>query len=46
MEKRKVLLEDGRYLIYYTFEENISPPATDASDQQGEPPQAEEDLHE
>ncbi len=46
MEKRRILLEDGRYLIYYSFEESILPPDTDATDPQHEPPQPEGDAHE
>ncbi len=26
MEKRRILLEDGRYLIYYTFEDSAGRP--------------------
>jgi hypothetical protein len=29
MEKRQVLLEDGRYLIYYTFEDEF--PSSEAT---------------
>ena len=46
MEKRRILLEDGRYLIYYSFEESISPPDAEADDPQREPPQPEGDSHE
>ena len=29
MEKREVRLEDGRYLIFYTFDEKPAMPASD-----------------
>ncbi len=36
MKKRQVLLEDGRYLIYYTFEDDAA--QSDASAPESEPP--------
>jgi hypothetical protein len=45
MQKRRVTLEDGRYLIYYTFEDE-APPQAEAETKRPEPkaePEAEEE---
>ncbi|HWT00274.1 MAG TPA: hypothetical protein VN256_08500 [Pyrinomonadaceae bacterium] len=46
MQKRQVTLEDGRYLIFYTFED-APPPAAEEKDGAGErEPQAEPEAEE
>lgn len=37
MRKRQVILEDGRYLIYYTFEDELPPPTPEAEAERREP---------
>ena len=48
MQQRRITLEDGRYLIFYTFDEETAPPsnsgaagAEDSSAQRAEAPEAE-----
>ena len=41
MEKREVKLEDGRYLIFYTFDEEPATPATERTAARRPEPQAE-----
>jgi hypothetical protein len=49
MQQRRITLEDGRYLIFYTFEDEAAPPASGGEgerDVEVEPqakPQAEEE---
>ena len=43
MEKRRVLLEDGRYLIYYTFEDDDPPPGTKPAEPARQEPQRPEE---
>jgi len=46
MEKRRILLEDGRYLIFYTFEDSVPPPEVKFPEQEQESPRPEGDRHE
>lgn len=32
MRKRKIALKDGRYMIFYTFEDDSEPPAADKNE--------------
>jgi hypothetical protein len=32
MQRRKITLEDGRYLIFYTFEEEAASPSSSVAD--------------
>jgi hypothetical protein len=34
MEKRQIRMQDGRYLIFYTFPETLAPSAVDAKENQ------------
>jgi hypothetical protein len=49
MQQRRITLEDGRYLIFYTFEDEAAPTASSGEDERAkkvEPqarPQAEEE---
>ena len=49
MHRRRITLADGRYMIFYTFDEGPAPPASDGKEADGparEPlaiPQAEEE---
>lgn len=46
MRRRRVIKEDGRYLIFYTFEDGPAPPPPQINAQRPEPepePQAEEE---
>ena len=46
MHKRQITLEDGRYLIFYTFEDEPAPSTENPDAQRPEPepePQAEEE---
>ena len=48
MQRRQITLADGRYLIFYTFDEGPEPPAAPraVADEAGAPhPQAEEERH-
>ncbi len=45
MEKRKVLLEDGRYLIYYTFDDETEPSVTEPTEPEHDVPR-EGERHE
>ncbi|MDQ3686483.1 MAG: hypothetical protein M3430_12915 [Acidobacteriota bacterium] len=46
MHRRRITLEDGRYLIFYTFDESQTPPPSDAKTSSQQPdaiPVAEEE---
>ena len=36
MEKRQIKMDDGRYLIFYTFTDTPAPPRADAEENHGE----------
>ncbi len=46
MRSRRIVLEDGRYLIYYTFEDDDPVPGNPPEPEQQEPPLPEEKTHE
>lgn len=46
MEKRQVFLGDGRYLIYYTFEDELPSAEAEAGQSENESPQSEDETHE
>ena len=48
MHRRRITLEDGRYMLFYTFGDEEPPPAESAPTAGEEPrpiPQAEEERH-
>jgi hypothetical protein len=47
MQRRQITLEDGRYLIFYTFDEEAMPPSSsteNAGDEQSSAKRAEPDV--
>ena len=47
MQRRQITLEDGRYLIFYTFDEETTPPSSsteNAGDEQSSAERAEPDV--
>lgn len=46
MEKRQITLEDGRYLIFYTFEDEQPAPPAEKSEADGREPAPDAEAEE